>query len=136
MSQDYTKTELHYTNFLEKINDWYLKENTSILYHYLQELVNEFPRDLIEEFVIRAIADGYLKPRILCQCPLCNEILIDGKKRPLKSKIYNCKGCDEDIEGSNLEITLELIFLKDLLEKKFFRNREDRRILETKNYSV
>jgi len=132
MSQDYSKTELHYTNFLEKIYDWYLKNNKSILYHYLQELVNEISRDRIEEFVIRAIADDYLKPRIICQCPFCNEILIDGKNMPLKTNIYNCKGCDEEIVGANLEITFELVFLKDLINKEFFRNRKNRRLLETK----
>lgn len=135
MSQDYTNIEELYQIFLEKINNWFQKGNKGILYSYMPKLLKDIPDESIEELIIRAIADNYIKPRVLCQCPECNTILMDDNKRPDKDKVYSCCGCDEEFRGDCLEVTLELEFTEDIGTFEFFRPRKSKRLLETKNCS-
>jgi len=132
---NYSKLEPLYQIFLEKLHEWYLKGNTRILYHFLQEYQKDIPYESIEELTIRAIADGFLESSLLCHCPKCNNIIIQTKIKPNDDKEFYCEECDSELYGIDLTIMLQLTLTKKIIEKDFFRNRKNGLLLRSENCS-
>ena len=116
----YTKENLDYQDFLMKVHEWYLDGNTAILFDYLREIFNKFPKNHLEDLVIKAIKDDYFEIIVNWICPNFDFIFKEDKSLPKEEKSYTCNECDSSFLGNSISTSIEIRFKEEKFNRKEF----------------